>query len=312
MSNTSSSEICSTCANCGKGEEAAINLKACTACMLVKYCNRECQIAHRPQHKKACKKRAAELHDEKLFKQPPPLEDCPICMVRLPSMITGSTYMSCCGKVICCGCVYAFQIRAVKAGRQEEDNICPFCRTPPAGSNEGNLKRLEKRMELNDATTIYTLGAIHDRGSYGLRPNQAKALELYHRAGKLGNAEAYYGIGNAYKNGNGVERDMKKAVHYWELGAMRGDAEARNNLGAMEGNLGNMDRALKHWMIAARDGETTSMENIKMMYENGDATKDDYTKALRGHLSYLDEIKSDQRDEAAAFDDENKYYDSTF
>jgi len=72
------------CANCGKGEESTGSLKACTACKLVKYCNRECQIAHRPQHKKECRKRVAELHDEALFKQPP-LEhgDCPICFLRM-------------------------------------------------------------------------------------------------------------------------------------------------------------------------------------------------------------------------------------
>ena len=75
----STADIISECANCGKGQEAASigDLKACMACKLVKYCNRECQIAHRAQHKKACKKRAAflaaELHDEALFKEPPPL-----------------------------------------------------------------------------------------------------------------------------------------------------------------------------------------------------------------------------------------------
>jgi len=51
----------STCANYGKGEEESNNLKSCVACKMVKYCNRDCQIAHRPMHKKACKKRAAEL-----------------------------------------------------------------------------------------------------------------------------------------------------------------------------------------------------------------------------------------------------------
>ena len=75
------------CANCGKGEESSCSLKSCAACMLLKYCSRDCQIAHRPQHKKACKKRAAELYDEALFKQPPPPEDCPICMLPLPDMI---------------------------------------------------------------------------------------------------------------------------------------------------------------------------------------------------------------------------------
>ena len=56
-----------TCASCGK--EGGDSLKACTACKMVKYCNRECQVAHRPLHKKACKKRAAELYDEALFKR---------------------------------------------------------------------------------------------------------------------------------------------------------------------------------------------------------------------------------------------------
>ena len=71
MSNTSVSESedtnTSTCANCGKGEDSSINLKSCAACKLVKYCSRDCQAAHRPQHKKECKKRAVELHEEKLY-----------------------------------------------------------------------------------------------------------------------------------------------------------------------------------------------------------------------------------------------------
>ena len=88
---TAEGDKVSVCANCGKGEEESGNLKACTACKLVKYCNRECQIAHRPQHKKKCKKRAAELHN--LFAEPPsPHGDCPICFLRLPSLETGRRY----------------------------------------------------------------------------------------------------------------------------------------------------------------------------------------------------------------------------
>ena len=39
-----------------------------------------------------------------------------------------------------------------------------------------------------------------------------------------------------------------------------------------------------------------------------DATKDDYTQALRAYQAYVVEIKSPQRDEAAAFNDAYKYY----
>ena len=95
------------CASCGKGEEESVSLKNCVACKMVKYCGRDCQKAHRSQHKKECRKRAAELHEEALFKQPPINEDCPICFLRLPSMDTGWKYMSCCGKMLCSGCIHA-------------------------------------------------------------------------------------------------------------------------------------------------------------------------------------------------------------
>jgi len=206
MSNTSESQNeMSNCANCGKGEESSIDLKSCAACMLVKYCSRDCQAAHRPQHKKECKKRAVELRDEKLFQQPTPLEDCPICMIRLPTFELGRTYMVCCGKTICCGCMHAFQSRATK----KEHDICPFCRSPPPRSDEEMIKRYEKRIELNDAYATYNMGGYHARGLYGLPRNMAKALELWHRAGELGSAEAYYNIGIAYEMGMGVVADKK-------------------------------------------------------------------------------------------------------
>ena len=51
---------------------------------------------------------------------------------------------------------------------------------------------------------------------------------------------------------------------------------------------------------------------IKDMYMDGDATKDDYANALRSYQAYLDEIKSDQRDKAAAAKDIYKYYETIF
>ena len=133
-------------------------------------------------------------------------------------------------------------------------------------------------------------------------------MELYRRAGELGNSEAYYNIGSAYKIGRGVERDEKKAIYYWELAAMGGNATTRHNLGVSEGEAGNHDRALKHFMIATKSGKTGSLNNIEHVYKHGYATKDDYEKALCCYQLYVDEIKTDQRDEAAAFNDANKYY----
>ena len=109
-------------------------------------------------------------------------------------------------------------------------------------------------------------------------------------------------------NGNGVERDEKKANHYWELAAMGGDEQARHHVANLEGCAGNMDRALKHLMIAAGLGYSDSLEQIKLLFKNGLVIKDDYAKALQAYSAHLNEIKSPQRDEAAAFHDAHKYY----
>ena len=155
-------------------------------------------------------------------------------------------------------------------------------------------------MEVDDAEAIYEMGCCYFEGSRGLPQDHVKALELWHRAGKLGKAKSHYSIGAAYNRGEGVERDEKKANHYYELAAMGGHITARHNLGVLEGRAGNMDSA-------AGFGCTRSLELIKHMIMNVDATKDDYTKALRSRQTYLDEIKSDQRDEAAALNEQFKY-----
>ena len=86
------------CACCGK-EGSDLNI--CNKCKDAKYCNAACKKKHRSRHKKKCERRVAELHDIELFKQPAPKEDCPICMLPLPSLDTGSKYNACCGKEIC-------------------------------------------------------------------------------------------------------------------------------------------------------------------------------------------------------------------
>ena len=309
---SNNNDILITCANCGK---EGIHLNTCNKCKGATYCNAACKKKHRSKHKEECGKRiaelheeelererlAAELHDEKLFKQPPHNEDCPICMLPLPSLYTGRKYRICCGKRICSGCVYAVE-------KRDGVGLCPFCRTPTPSTDEELLKQCKKRVEIGDAHAMYNLGCCYAVGLYGMPQNVEKALEIWRRAGQLGHAKSYYSIGTAYDDGNGVERDEKKARHYWELAAMGGVVEARYNLGVYEWRASSVDRALKHFMIAVSFGDNDSLENIKQLFMDGDATKDDYTKALQVYQENLVEIKSPQRDEAAAFDEDYKYY----
>ncbi|KAL7528427.1 hypothetical protein ACHAXR_002442 [Thalassiosira sp. AJA248-18] len=198
----------SACASCGKGFG---DLKACTACKLVKYCNVACQKAHRPKHKKECRKRAAEIFDEALFKTPPPKEDCPICFLRLPLIPSETQYRPCCGKIICCGCAYAKGI-----GKASMEHICPFCRAHDETTDVGLVERLKERIEVDDAIAIFNLGCMYKNGE-GVPQDSNKALELLHQSAKLGCAESHCDIGAAYFYGNGVEKDVKKGIYHWEL-----------------------------------------------------------------------------------------------
>ena len=311
----SNATVGNICANCGK--EGDDNMNTCNKCKQVKYCNAVCKKVHRNKHKKDCEEHvrlatekqneelriAAELHDEELFKQPP-AEDCPICFLRIPTLLTGWQYQSCCGKVICCGCIHAPLYD--DQGNEVDNKKCPFCRTPWP-TKESMIRRLQKRVELDDAVAIHNLGCDYSEGN-GFTQDYTKALELLHRAGELGHADAYSSIGSAYYNGQGVEVDKKKANHYYELAAMGGDSQARYNLGGMEANAGNIDRATKHFIIAARSGDPESLKVMKGFYTNGKGTKDDYTKALQSYQEYLGEIKSVQRDKAAAADESCQYY----
>ena len=289
----------SVCANCGK---EGSNMNICNKCKEATYCNAACKKKHRSKHKKQCERHVAELHDEALFREAPPeYGDCPICFLRLPTMDNGRRYMSCCGKILCSGCFRADvydNLGNIIVGKK-----CPFCRTPLPTSDE-NIRRLKKRMEVGDTYAFFSMGDYYSSGQYGLPQNGAKAIEFWHKAGKVG----YSNLGTAYCYGYGVERDEKMASHYIELAAMEGNVAARFNLGVAEENAGNYERALKHYMIAVRGGYTRSVDVIRELYMNGHVAKDQYANALQSHQAYVNEIKSDQRDKAVAFSDNYRYY----
>ena len=69
----------------------------------------------------------------------------------------------------------------------------------------------------------------------------------------------------------------------------------------------NIDKALRHMMIATSCGYGDSLAIMKILFSNELVTKNEYTAVLRSYQEYLGEIKSVQRDEAAAFFNDFKY-----
>ncbi len=288
--------VFAVCASCGIAAIDDITLKFCDDCDLVKYCSVECQENHREKHEEDCKKRKAELHDKQLFSQPDISHwgECPICCLPLPIDPSKSTMMSCCCKLICKGCDYANQKREIEQGLRPR---CPFCREPAPKSKEEGLKRVMTRIKKNnDPVAITEMGKRLDReGNYG------KALEYYTKAAELGDVGAHSCVGTSYYNGNGVEKDMKKAVYHWEQAAIGGHPFARCFLGSLEILDKRPDRAMKHLIIAANLGEENSLKLIKDLFVKKVIGKEDYAAALRGYQTALNETKSAERKEGEAF-----------
>ena len=286
-----------TSANCAACGKEGGNLNTCNKCKMVQYCNAACKKKHRSKHKKACEKRLDELHDEALFKEHPPTDDCPICFLPLP-IWKEAAFHSCCGKVICKGCMHAMKEESRGRGKKK---LGAFCRKLYPSSDEEIIKQTQKLVERGHAYAFYQLAGYYEHGIRGMPQDFAKANELWLRAGDLGCTSGYYNLGNSYNNGRGIEMDKKKARHFYELAAMKGDVVARNNLGCMEYKAGNHHRAKKHFILSAKAGDKKSLDIVKEGFKGGLITKDEYANTLRAHQQRHDEMKSDDRDKAAAF-----------
>ena len=284
----------STCASCGK-EGNSDNMNTCNKCKMVKYCNAACKKKHRKKHKKACEKRVAELHEEQLFKEHSPKEECPLCFLPLPLEIDQVTFETCCGKFICNGCLYATVMSESDGGV----DLCAFCRMPNASSDEELVKRIKNLMDKGNAKAFNHLAGYYARGINGMPQDWEKSNELNIKAGELGCSDAYCNLGMAYIHGHGVEVDKEKATYYFELAAMRGNVEARGILGYMEYRAGNAERAVKHWILAAKAGHELCLDKVKKGYMNGLVTKDDYANIVRSYHDRQKEMKSDARERVA-------------
>ena len=235
----------------------------------------------------------AELHDKKLFEQPniSHLGECPICCLPLSIDLSKSILMSCCCKTICNGCQYANLKREREQGLEHR---CAFCREQlPKNSGEEALKQVMERIKKNDPAAMTQMGARHKmEGNYG------KALEYWTKAAELGDVDARCRLGLLYYNGIGVEKDGPRGKHHLEQAAIGGHPDARGILATHEMNNGRVERAARHYIIAANLGHDISLKDIKDLFVKGIVSNDHYAAALRGHQAAVDATKSAERENA--------------
>ena len=99
-----------------------------------------------------------------------------------------------------------------------------------------------------------------------------------------------------YWKGNGVGMDEEKAAYHFEKAAIGGDPGARHLIAFTEEENGNIERAVKHLIIAANLGYDSSMKALWKHYSRGNITKEDLDATLRAHQAAVNATKSEQRE----------------
>ena len=195
-------------------------------------------------------------------------------------------YYPCCGKYICRGCVHSYRVSG-------NDEKCPFCNTDRSTkTDEECAEEITKRVEANDATSIFLVAGYYLHGVNGFQQDRTKAFELYARAGQLGNSMAHNELGSIYQDGG----ELKKAKFHYEAAAMAGNESARWNLGCFEAKFGNMEQAIKHLTIAASAGHYTAMHRLRTFFEEGAVSSESIDSTLSAYNNSCAEMRSEARD----------------
>jgi TPR repeat protein len=64
----------------------------------------------------------------------------------------------------------------------------------------------------------------------------------------------------------------------------------------MELGSGNMERAVKHWMISASAGHYAAMHNMLVAFNQGSVSRDQINSTLTAYNNVCAEMRSEARD----------------
>ena len=172
--------------------------------------------------------------------------------------------------------------------------------------NSNMLQSLVEKSELGDSEAQFYLALMYADGD-GIEKDLHKAIEWYETSAKQGNLRALNNLGLLYKNGDGVEKDLHKAFQLFEEAANKGNSLSQYNLALMyyHGHSVEKDffKAFTWFKKSAKQGYPSAQCDLAFMYRNGEGTEQDFHKAFKWC-----EISAKQGDSNAQFKLASMYY----
>ena len=108
-----------------------------------------------------------------------------------------------------------------------------------------------------------------------------KAVKYYAIAAVLGNADGQKKLADFYYDGNGVEQDLQNAIEWYENASDRDSKEAQYALGQIYAQQGEYDRAYEYYLAAAGNRHIAAQYELGCLLLKGRGVKADEQEAIR-------------------------------
>lgn len=130
-----------------------------------------------------------------------------------------------------------------------------------------------KAARMGHAQAQYNLGLLLCNEGKACSQGIEKSVCWFHKAADQGYVPAYWEMGNAYREGLGVEQDFHEAAEWFSRGVQAGDSSCMTFLGLMyfrgEGMPKDEETAVQLWREAANMDNSDAMLYLGICHENG-------------------------------------------
>lgn len=113
---------------------------------------------------------------------------------------------------------------------------------------------------------------------------KSEAFQLYKEAAEMGDADSQFSVGDAYEEGEGVEKNMSEAIRWYDMAAKQGDYLSQFALGTNyysgDGIAKNPAESINWGLKSANQGFKGAQYFIGMMYQNGEGVAKDKDEAM--------------------------------
>jgi TPR repeat protein len=165
-------------------------------------------------------------------------------------------------------------------------SISTFAQTPNSASApeklSGRLEELSKRALAGDTKAQLRLGLAYEFGD-GVEKNVDKAMHWYRSAADRGDPVAQTDLGYFYETGANGPKDPVEAAKWYMRAALSGFTRAKFNLGVLYLVGAGVQRSsaeAAHWIgEAADDGCPSALVSLSYLYANGMGVPRDPQKA---------------------------------